>query len=46
MYAYGELVYKVTIDGEVKTWMVLDHALTDVFTRGWGKIWVLETAVE
>lgn len=35
-------MYRVTVDGEAKTWLSLEYALTDTFSRGFGKFWTLE----
>jgi hypothetical protein len=38
-----EIMYRVTVEGEVKTWVTLEYAMADVFSRGFGKFWTLES---
>jgi hypothetical protein len=36
-------MFRVTIDGDVRIWYTLEHALTDLFSRGWAhESWTLE----
>jgi hypothetical protein len=39
---FGGVMFRVTVDGEVKEWLTFEFALTDALARGLGKLWTLE----
>lgn len=38
-------MYRVTVDGETKTWLGMEFALLDALSRGFGKDWTLQACI-